>query len=277
LEGEAMTTLAKVYVALILVFGLTILIDSLRLKSRVARYAGYGVFFALVRLAIGYSVFAIVPEAIGRIKLGEFVIVSVVLFVGATIYASMGLYCSSKFGLPGAPLTRALYGNVSILHGIKGGSYLLAILVVVVGGVGYSFALFTLTSPTMSELLRSLSSNGSPGMEIDWRVRATVAVALVEFAFAEEILFRLGLQNWFAKVLRLGSKSYWVAVVLSSAIWSIAHANTLDPEWVKLAQVFPLGIALGFMFRKFGVECCIFTHALFNLVMMYLGPHLIGS
>jgi hypothetical protein len=243
----------------------------------VSRYAGYGILFGAIRLAIGYSIFVFAPEAVHTVKVGPLVVVSVLMFVGITIYASMGIYCCSKSSRPEVPLTRALVGDTPALHGINGGSYLAAILVLVVAAAGYSFALFTVTSPQMSELLRSLGSGGRSMVEIDWRMRAILVVFLLEFAFAEEIIFRLGLQNWFAKVLRLGKTNYWVAVVLSSAIWSLAHANTLDPEWVKLAQVFPMGIALGFMFRKFGVECCFFAHAIFNIVMMFLGPGLIGG
>jgi membrane protease YdiL (CAAX protease family) len=36
---------------------------------------------------------------------------------------------------------------------------------------------------------------------------------------------------------------------------------------VKLVQIFPLGIALGFMYRYLGLEVCMASHALFNLVL----------
>jgi membrane protease YdiL (CAAX protease family) len=145
----------------------------------------------------------------------------------------------------------------------------------VAGSLLYSYVLFSLASPGLSETLRIVLSSGPSGLPTDWRQNAIVAIALVEFAVAEEFIFRLGLQNWFAKVLRLPARGYWVAVALSSAVWALAHANTLDPEWVKIAQVFPMGIALGFLFRKFGVECCIFAHAAFNLAMACLGPGLV--
>ncbi len=103
-----------------------------------------------------------------------------------------------------------------------------------------------------------------------------MALILIAFAFGEEILFRLGIQNFLAKQFRLNGNRYWVAVVVTSGIWSLGHANTLNPEWVKMVQIFPLGIALGFLFKKHGLESCIIAHGIFNLIMMGLGPDLIN-
>ena len=75
-----------------------------------------------------------------------------------------------------------------------------------------------------------------------------------------------------AKNLRLSGSRYGVAIVITSAVWSLAHVNTLDPEWVKIAQVFPLGVGLGYLFKRFGVEICILAHGVFNVVMAYLAP-----
>ena len=60
------------------------------------------------------------------------------------------------------------------------------------------------------------------------------------------------------------------AVALASILWSLGHANTLNPEWVKFAQVFPLGIAFGFLFKRFGIESAMAAHGFFNVIMMIL-------
>ena len=100
-------------------------------------------------------------------------------------------------------------------------------------------------------------------------------LVLIAFAFGEEILFRLGIQNYLAQQFRRNGDKYWVAVVLTSGLWALAHANILTPEWVKIVQIFPFGIVLGFLFKKYGLESCIFAHGIFNLSMMVIGPYLI--
>ena len=98
---------------------------------------------------------------------------------------------------------------------------------------------------------------------------------VTEFAFGEEIVFRLGIQNYLAKTFDLRGGAYWIAIVLTAGLWSLAHAQTLDPEWVKIVQIFPIGLALGYLFKKFGIESCIVAHGLFNLAMMIVGRDLI--
>ena len=90
-------------------------------------------------------------------------------------------------------------------------------------------------------------------------------------------MFRLGIQSYLAKQLRLTGGRYWIAIVLSSALWSLAHANILNPAWVKIVQVFPLGLALGYLMRRYGLEACLLAHGGFNVAMMFLGTDLIKS
>ena len=42
-------------------------------------------------------------------------------------------------------------------------------------------------------------------------------------------------------------------------------AGTLEPDWIKLAQVFPAELALGWLARKHGIEACILAHVVFNI------------
>ena len=44
---------------------------------------------------------------------------------------------------------------------------------------------------------------------------------------------------------------------------------------MKIAQVFPLGVGLGVLCRRYGVEACILAHSIVNLGMMFLAPSLI--
>ena len=39
----------------------------------------------------------------------------------------------------------------------------------------------------------------------------------------------------------------------------------MEPDRVKLAQVFPAGLALGWRARKHGIEACILAHVVFDI------------
>lgn len=93
---------------------------------------------------------------------------------------------------------------------------------------------------------------------------ATLLIVL-EFAYAEEIAFRLGIQSMLALRLRKHPRGDWIAIVVTTLIWTIAHSQTLDPEWVKRVQVLPVGLALGWLQRRHGVESAMLAHASFNL------------
>jgi len=149
------------------------------------------------------------------------------------------------------------------------------VAVIVAGAVLYSVVLFLLTSPQPSAFLRHLSERQATHPGGVQGPSLLAAVTVLEFAFAEELIFRLGIQTYLARQLRLVDGRYWIAIVLSSLFWSLAHANILEPGWVKIAQVFPPGLALGWLVRRAGAEACILVHGSFNPIMMCLAPYLI--
>lgn len=88
------------------------------------------------------------------------------------------------------------------------------------------------------------------------------------------MFFRLGIQNYLGAKLNNRRYGYAIAVVLTAVLWSLAHVGSLDPDWVKLAQIFPLGLALGWLYRRQGVESTIMAHALFNILAVLVLPPL---
>jgi membrane protease YdiL (CAAX protease family) len=129
--------------------------------------------------------------------------------------------------------------------------------------------LFLVAKPIPSELMqRTFGANLNS-------VNFQGILFVLLFAIAEEIIFRLGIQNFLAKHLNLHGGRYWVAIICSTILWSLAHVGTLNPEWVKLAQVVPLGILFGRLCKKYGAESSILAHGLFNVVMAFLGSVLI--
>lgn len=139
-------------------------------------------------------------------------------------------------------------------------TYVLSVVGVVVGAIIFSYVLFLVTSP------QSLGHSG----KVTTQVLAVAVLAALEFALVEEITFRLGVQSFLAKVLRWQGSKYWLTVLVSSTFWTMGHVNMMEPYWVKLVQVFPMGLALGWLNRKFGTESSILAHCLFNLAMVFL-------
>jgi hypothetical protein len=142
--------------------------------------------------------------------------------------------------------------------------YLLTTVGVALGAMIYSTILFALTKPHVGRVVSDLSSVSTPGS-----TASTLALLLIlEVAFIEETIFRLGIQNYLATKLKNRANGYWIAIGLTAVLWTIGHIGSLDPDWVKLVQVFPLGLVLGWQFRKYGAESTILTHGLFNLGML---------
>lgn len=134
------------------------------------------------------------------------------------------------------------------------------ILGVGLGAVVYSAVLFLITQPRPGLIVQDLMLADKPIMT------PLTLVILLEFAFAEELMFRLGIQNYLGAKLINKRYGYALAIALTAGLWSMAHVGSLDPDWVKLAQIFPLGLALGWLYRRQGAESTIMAHALFNFV-----------
>jgi len=179
----------------------------------------------------------------------------------------VGLAAAERLGLRPLPLLRPRSDGggrralVAVVAGLACGLVLAA----------WSTALFLLTGPGPAD--------GGPVMP--WRMPGGAALigflaGVLVTALGEELTFRLGIQNWLATHLGRGAAGYGTAVVLASALWSLGHLGRMDPEWVKIAQIFPAGLLLGWLFRRCGFEACVTAHAVLNLIMPQVTPRVLG-
>lgn len=272
-----MSILAVVYLIIMAILGLLILIDCIRYRKNIKSYVKYGVMFGFVFLALEVFVLALVPAILKHTSISVLVATEALGFVKIVLFTCMGMYCFSIYNSPNIPLVRELVGKSSVTEKTFGIRYIAPILIVAAAATLYSIILFKLTAPQPSAFIKALSQGTMTRLGIGDRPSLTLALAFLQFAFVEEIIFRLGIQNYLAKQFKLKGQKYWLAILLTAGLWSLAHANILEPEWVKLAQIFPLGVALGVLFRKYGTESCIFTHGIFNLIMMFLASYLMPS
>ena len=114
-----------------------------------------------------------------------------------------------------------------------------------------------------------LNNNGRDNSESGELLISLELLSLSLAAFSEEIFFRLGIQNFIAYFFNWKESMYFLAILITSILWAFGHAS---PEfgWVKIIQILPLGLALGFLYQKEGIEACIFTHLIFNISILYL-------
>jgi len=133
----------------------------------------------------------------------------------------------------------------------------------------FTVILFKQAGATINEAL--LVDDGDP-----FALSFVAILAVASLGFGEEITFRLGLQNGLTYLFRTSRFAHYWAVLATAGFWSLGHIGTLEPGWVKFAQVFAIGLVLGQMNRRFGVIPCIVTHSTFNVVMVLLTPTVFG-
>lgn len=150
----------------------------------------------------------------------------------------------------------------------------------VAGAVGaaawvvYSCVLFILTSPKSSELVDLLTN----GVVVDMSnpvVVGSLVLSVLRASFFEEVLMRVSIQNLLHYWLRRFQSAPLLSIVFTAIIWTMGHGGVLEPEWVKLAQIFPIGVFLGYLYNRHGLESVLITHGLFNVIMVFLSPYVL--
>ncbi|MGF1657141.1 MAG: lysostaphin resistance A-like protein [Verrucomicrobiales bacterium] len=102
-----------------------------------------------------------------------------------------------------------------------------------------------------------------------------LAIGLTIFAFVvlaplyEEILFRGLLQSGLTWIMLPWTEH--AGIIFTAIIFALIHGAMLEPEWLKLVQILPLGIFLGYIRRYHGLEACIIFHVLFNGIALIIG------
>lgn len=207
-----------------------------------------------------------------------FVIVGMVLGAGVGIVFAMaqglaitaaGAYFSARLRQPHFPHLRSLFHAARRKLPRASGFPWVLTLAMGAAFVGYSALLFFLVPAQISPIARK-SAQSLEGFLLNTESALPLAVLVSLIAVTEEVVFRLFLQTQFEYWFRRYARAPLIAILLTSTIWTLGHAAALEPAWVKFAQIFPMGLALGWMRRKHGVEPCIVAHVLLNLGAVYL-------
>lgn len=261
-----LTTAALVYGLIMLAFLVAIAVRWFSWRERIKAFTTLAVYIAAAYVALGIAGMAWeggpdIPTLGGALGF-------TLEFVCVMTFAAVGAHCCVLAGWRPftSPIGRALPQPAGPADGLSPRLVLIGLFVA--AWAGYSQLLFWAFSPQLSEdLIHAWGLDGDDALE----VVTPVGVALIGLAGAgEELMFRLGIQNFLANVCNWWGRNYWLAIITTSAVWTLGHAGSLDPDWVKFLQIFPAGVALGWLFRKHGIESCIAVHVLFNVLPPYV-------
>ena len=269
--------LSVLYVLAMLAFLVLFIVDWALHFRQTGRFWKYGFVLGGVMLAMDAGILVLLPT-LRKGWMGALVVVTDIFSFGrVALFTVVGMYCCMRMRRPDLPLLGRLWGRRYYQGRINSLHALIAVAVVAGMAAAYSGALFKLASPQMSSILKELTGRQRAAGTSGDRPSLLVALVLLTFALAEEVTFRLGIQSFLARQLKLTGPKYALAVLATSALWTMAHTGTLNPEWVKFAQIFPLGLALGCLCWKYGAEAAILAHGGFNIIMMFLGPLVIRA
>ena len=227
-----------------------------------SRYLEIGDCSMFAAVVVGVLALATVPVVV--MSGTSVLLLMFALIVGLArnfLFTAVGAAYCARGGFAAFPLLRPGLGGLDDgTARLAVGPTMIAALVVSGAWAAYTVVLFRVFTPELSEAAERLI--GEAG-EADGVAIGMIAVSLV--ALEEELVYRLGIQNFIAGAFGWWDRRYWLAILISATIWTIGHVGTLEPGWVKLVQIFPAGIALGWLARKHGIEACIVAHVVFNL------------
>jgi hypothetical protein len=179
------------------------------------------------------------------------------------VLIGLGLYLGSRIGL-GAPLIEGL------LHRDEIGDWTCSVL---------AWGLLSAIAGSLVILPMNLNANPEQ-YPASWQL----ILASIKAGVMEEIMMRILLMSFFAWLGSLVSKTsdgrptravYWVAIVLCALLfgWSHVDARLTMPGitvshivFIMSSNTF-LGIVLGWLFWKLGLECAMFAHFMIDAIV----------
>ncbi len=271
--------IARVQHLIMLILGVGLFVGLFRNWRDVTPYFQWGIYFALGTAVIYLTLTPAILDGIQVEMDGIFqVFMYIFLAVGLVfssikifLFTTMGFHYSTNLKLPSFPFLREETEIQDLWQRALAWSFGLTGLAVI-----FSVGLFYFTNPKIPETVQNLKKMGIFDVHKFNKPSVLVAINFLVVAFVEEIVYRFGIQNFLASFLKLGKEKYWVAIWITAGLWSIGHVASLEPAWVKIVQILPFGVALGYLYQRYGVEMCVLCHGFFNVVMVFVGPYVIN-
>ncbi|GEM_PF-6995811 len=187
-------------------------------------------------------------------------------FIGAVLFVVSGMYLAVRSGRSSLPLTRGFErywktpGGVSITTPML--RTCLEAALVAAFSLSFTVFVFSIAQPKETEATKNMMRAIGEGAAAN----LLLLKGLVSAPLFEEIAFRQFMQRAFGRLLGGQVRGRAIAIGLASLFWAFAHAGVMDPEWAKFAQTFGIGLALGWLYDRRGLEASVLAHFLFNAV-----------
>ena len=238
---------------ILLIISLLLLVDVIRFRKKTFQFAKFSLIFVVIIFGLDTIALISNPQIFQKVSPGFLIFGNLIGLAKVIIFTSAGLYYCSLYNFFPLPV---IGREKKLAPGyFKATAFgLLTIFV-------YSYLLFKITDPQIPANLSIQRQSVS---------LFVTTLVMLELAVVEEVVFRLGIQNFIAKVFDLENNKYWIAIIITSFFWTAMHLGTLNPAWVKFVQVFPVGIMLGYFFKKYGLESTFIMHGAFNIGMVFL-------
>lgn len=242
-------------------------------------YKVYEMFFIVVLLVFNILIFTTInmyllhPFISTGLINGMLIVVDIILLLQIYVVVFNGVYFSEKLENNDIPILKRKFFDMKKLNfNIK---YAIPVIAFGVIALIYTIVLFKIFKPNPSIFIEDMMDVGISLEDIDYKPNFLILLIALKASIVEEIIYRFAYQNFFAYKFKLAGKKYIIAILISTILWTIAHTSSLDLVWVKYAQVFPMGIALGYIYKKWGLEVSILSHGLFNVLMVLFGMYFI--
>lgn len=266
-------TLAAVFIIANICMALVFIVIWARNFRETAQFLRIGLTFVLIILAVDATViFLIGSDSIAK-SLRSILFMDFLVAFRIYAFTVVGLLFARRLNdahFEASPSRFTVGQQTSYGVFVPSRGAIVYALLAVVFMLLYSTILFQLSD---AKIGLAFQGKANPSIEIS----PVIILAVAGMGFAEEITFRLCLQNGLTHLWRSSTYGHYWAVLGTSALWSIGHVGAVDPDWVKIIQIFVFGLILGQMNRRFGVVPCMITHALFNVAMVLLTPKIFGN
>ena len=239
---------------ILLILSLLLLVDVIRFRKKTFKFVKFSLIFVVIIFGLDAAALISNPQIFQEVSLGFLIFGNLIGLAKVIVFSLAGLYYCSLYNFFPLPIIGDRKKKLTPDYFKAVALGLLTIFV-------YSYLLFEITDPQIPAKMSIQKQSVS---------LFVTALVMLELAVIEEIIFRLGIQNFIVKVFDLENNNYWIAIIITSFFWTLMHLGTLDPAWVKFVQVFPIGILLGYFFKKYGLECTLLVHGTYNVGMVFL-------